>query len=180
MSTRRRTPSERRKTPLTRLVAPAQGADRRRHADPADDVEAERREVLAGADRERERERGDEDDRGDDLPRALAQLARPVEAVSPEHEQQHEDQEGEPVGLGDPEQVPEDRLGIADQRSGARARGTGRRSSPVMSMTTSTKMLASPPQRRPGAGFDAGRRAAPTGRPRAKKAARPSRARLIA
>ena len=77
---RRRTPTAAHERPGERLVAPAEQADQHRDEDRADDVEAEGREVLAGADRERERERGDEEHARHDPARALAQLARRVEA----------------------------------------------------------------------------------------------------
>src|SRR5207248_10128342 len=96
--------------PARTLVAPAEDADQRRDEDRSDNVEAEGREVLAGADRKRERDQGDEHDRRDDPPGALAQLARPVQAVAPEDEDEHERQEREPARLPVPEQVPEDWL----------------------------------------------------------------------
>src|SRR6185312_4478115 len=82
-----------------RLVAPAEDADQHRDEEGGDQVEPEGREVLAGADRERKRERGNENDRRDDPARTLAQLAAAVEVVAPEDEDEQEDEEREPVGL---------------------------------------------------------------------------------
>src|SRR5262249_10867568 len=103
--------------PRERLVAPAEEADQDRDEDRRRDVEPERREVLAGADREREREGGDEDDRRHDPARALAKLGGAVEAVAREDEQNQQDQERQPVGLVLPKQVPENRLRVPDQRA---------------------------------------------------------------
>ena len=55
--------------------------------------------MLTGADRERERQRGDEEHGRHDAPGALAHLARRVEARLPEDEHEQQDQEREPVRL---------------------------------------------------------------------------------
>ena len=57
---------------------------------------------------------------------ALAHLARLVEARLPEDEHEQQDQEREPARLVIPEQTPEDRLRVDDQRRAARARRRGR------------------------------------------------------
>ena len=62
-------------------------------------------------------ERGDEQHRRDDPAGALAHLARAVQAVAPEDEHEQQEQEREPVGLLVPEQVPEDRLRVEEQRA---------------------------------------------------------------
>ena len=73
-TTFRRTPAARSMS-REHLVARAEEADQDRDEDRTDDVEAERREVLSGADREREREPRDEDHARHD-PSAPSRISR--------------------------------------------------------------------------------------------------------
>ncbi len=100
--------------PGDQLVARAENADQDRDENRADNVEAERREVLAGPDGEREGERRDEEHARHHAPGALAQLARRIEARAREDEHEQQDQERQPVGLVVPEEAPEDRLGVEE------------------------------------------------------------------
>src|SRR5205807_6037466 len=70
--------------------------------------EPERVERVPGAEAERERQHGHEDERGDDPPQPAAELALRVETVPPEHEQRHEHEERQPFRLGLPRHAPED------------------------------------------------------------------------
>ena len=88
----------------------------------SDEVETEGREVLAGADRERERQRRDEEHARHDPRCALSHLTRRVEVRLPEDEDQQQDQERQPVRLLVPEQAPEDRLRIEEERTEGKRR----------------------------------------------------------
>jgi len=71
--------------------------------------------VVAGADPECERENGDDDEARDDLPEVAAPLALRVKALLPEHEDEHEREERQPIGLRiAPDEPPEDRARAAD------------------------------------------------------------------
>ena len=83
------------------------------------DVEAEGREVLAGADRERERERGDEDHARHDARGRLARLARLVEAGLPEDEHEQQDQERRASSSRGPRAAP--RGSASGRRSATRS-----------------------------------------------------------
>ena len=121
ITARRRTPTAFSAMPGERLVARAEDSDDRRDEHGADDVEPERREVLAGADREHQRQRRHEEHGRHDTSGSLPHLARRVQTRLPEDEHQQQDQEREPVGLVRPEQAPEDRLRL-EQRGAQRQR----------------------------------------------------------
>ena len=152
--------------PGDQLVARAEHADQSCDEDRADDVEAEGREVLAGADRERERERGDEEHTGHDPAGAFAQLARRVETGAPEDEHEQQDEERQPVGLVVPEETPEDRLRVEDVARGGRARRRGRSGGPQMSIDTQRRDAPSAPQRASSAARPRGSTGGPRGHPR--------------
>ena len=123
------------------LVAPAEEADQHRDEDGRRDVEAERREVLAGADRERERERGDEHaptGRSGRRPRAPRAARRGGCAR----------RRARAAGTGTAaSRTPGPRAGSRGSASGrraptaARARGRGRSSRPTRSTSTSEATL---------------------------------------
>ena len=84
--------------------ADEQGGDHRGGRD-----EAEGRELVPGADPERERQQRNEEERRDDLAEPAAPLAARVEPRLREHEHHHERHEGQPLALRLPEHAPEDR-----------------------------------------------------------------------
>ena len=91
-------------------VARTQRSDEHRREDEPGREDRERREVVADADAEGEREDGDDDKPGHDLPEAAAPVAFRVHALLPEHEHEHEREERKPLGLRiAPDQPPEDR-----------------------------------------------------------------------
>src|SRR6476646_4036057 len=96
------------------LVARARKRDQRSNERRTDDVEPEGREVLAGADRERKRQRSDEKYARDDTACAFASLTRRVQPSLPEDEEQQQDQERQPVALLVPDEPPEDRVRIEE------------------------------------------------------------------
>ena len=71
--------------------------------------EAERRELVADADAEGERQQRDEEDRGDDTAESRTPLAGRVEPRLREHEHGHERHERQPLALRLPQDAPEDR-----------------------------------------------------------------------
>ena len=92
------------------VVARAQDADEDRRHDERRREDRVRREVVAGADAERERQDGDEDERRDDRAEPAAVLALGVEAVAPEDEHGDEREERQPLRLGvAPDQSPQHR-----------------------------------------------------------------------
>ena len=99
------------------LVAAAEDGDQDRDEDRTDDVQAERREVLSGADREREREPRDERDARHDPSCSFPRLARGVEPGAPEDEREQQDQKDDPVALVIPEQAPENRFRVEEDRA---------------------------------------------------------------
>ena len=91
------------------LVAGAEQRDHDRADHERGHVEPERRVLVAGAERERERDHHDEQQRRDDPPGAPALLPRGVQPRAPEDEHRHEREERQPVLLRVPGQPPEDR-----------------------------------------------------------------------
>src|SRR6266542_475313 len=81
------------------------------------DVQPEGGELLAGADGEDQREDRDEEDRRDDAPGALPQLALRVQPVAREDEEEQQDEERQPVRLVIPQEPPEHRLRVEDERA---------------------------------------------------------------
>ena len=112
--------------------------------------------LVAGADRERERDHRHEQERRHDAARAGALLARRVEAAAPEDEHGHEREERQPLRLGLPGQAPEHRpLAVVElaqderevERAGERRRRRSRRA---------TAMLSEPARRARAAGSATG------------------------
>ena len=91
------------------LVARAQHADHEHAEHERRRVQPEGRVLVARADRERERDHRDEQERRDDATGARALLARRVQPAAPEDEHRHEREERQPLRLGVPGQAPEDR-----------------------------------------------------------------------
>ena len=97
-----------------RLVGGAQHDDHDRGCQRRCGNEAGGREVMTRADPEGKHDRGDEDQRRDDLAGAGATLPRRVEAGLPEDDQRDRDQEAKPLLRALPEQAPVDGLVTVD------------------------------------------------------------------
>ena len=99
------------------VVGRAQQPDRERAHDAGGRQQAVRRELVPVAERERDRDRGDEHERREHAAETRAPLAVGVETGVPEHEQRDRDQEGQPLpGAVAPEQGPVDRL-VEEERA---------------------------------------------------------------
>src|SRR6266498_1404604 len=90
------------------VVAHAQRADQNRREQERRREDRERREVVAGADPDREREQRYDGERRDDLADAAATLALGVQPLLPEDEREDQREERQPLRLGvAPDQSPE-------------------------------------------------------------------------
>ena len=103
--------------PRDHLVAPPEQADQPGDDEAAHEVQPEGRELLARPDREDQRQHRDEEHGRDDPPQPLAHLPLRVQAGAREDEHEQEHEERQPVGLVVPQEAPQDRLGIEDERA---------------------------------------------------------------
>ena len=96
-----------------RRVGGAEKTDRERARDDRRRDQPGRREVVAGAEADREDDQRDEDQRRDDAPDSRPMLAAGVETGLEEHEHGDRDQERQPLaGAGSPEQRPVDGVAV--------------------------------------------------------------------